>query len=571
MHNAETFLQVNSDNDDFDLSMDDLTNNFNFINNLNNNSSTSHHLPHHHTCVTGGGDDRYMLLRDVNVIQRIVEETKGDVAFRPLIKYIYNRRDLLLIALKNRLGLNELDEYYEKKGIIPFYCSDRDFMMQAVKMSGHHLSFASDTLKKDRELVLEAVKSDGNAIFLDHCFGLDREIVFTALKSKYLVTIDFFNNVWFNDREFVEYAVKYKARVLKKALFFVDDKQIVLDAVRKNGMDLRYASEDLRNDRLVVMTAVIDDGAAIQFAPQFQADKEMALIAVKTSPLALSYLHFSMKADKDVALAAVSHYGQSIQYVSQSLRTNREIILKAVKNNLSALTFCDCHFDKETVCDILQRIKLSEAPIGIYPTFCIQLRKHMDSDRNFTLRAVNTLGESLKYAPKSQRQDREIVLAAIRNQSTTLGFAEEPLQKDPEIGLEAINSHDKFFFIHRNLLSDRDFLMKALKKNPQIFVQLDCFPFFVQHVELVLEAVSHDYTFFRPCASVNFSREFLIQILNINGLCLEFMEQQYKSDRELVWHAIKQNIHAFPHASIQMQKDKEMLQYVSKRLLGIID
>ena len=283
MHIAETFLQVNSDNDDFDLSMDDLTNNFNFINNLNNNSSTSHHLPHHthahvhldinfhsetltlhyrqlttqrkllahidefpslvllfandreaivHACrvntkalqfiddndegVAGGGDDRYMLLRDVNVIQRIVEETKGDVAFRPLIKYIYNRRDLLLIALKNRLGLNELDEYYEKKGIIPFYCSDRDFMMQAVKMSGHHLSFASDTLKKDRELVLEAVKSDGNAIFLDHCFGLDREIVFTALKSKYLVTIDFFNNVWFNDREFVEYAVKYKARVLKK-------------------------------------------------------------------------------------------------------------------------------------------------------------------------------------------------------------------------------------------------------------------------------------------------------------------------------------------------------------------
>ena len=66
--------------------------------------------------------------------------------------------------------------------------------MLAVNKNGYYgLSLASDRLRDDKEVVIEAVKKDGNAIkYASKRLKNDREVVLTAIKNTYsFVPIDY--------------------------------------------------------------------------------------------------------------------------------------------------------------------------------------------------------------------------------------------------------------------------------------------------------------------------------------------------------------------------------------------
>ena len=45
-----------------------------------------------------------------------------------------------------------------------------------------------------------------------------------------------------------------------------DNKEYLLAAVKKDGRELRFASQDLRNDKDVVLAAIINKGYAFEYA-----------------------------------------------------------------------------------------------------------------------------------------------------------------------------------------------------------------------------------------------------------------------------------------------------------------
>jgi hypothetical protein len=54
------------------------------------------------------------------------------------------------------------------------------------------------------------------------------------------------------------------------------NKEFVLEAVRKNGSALEYASKELRGDKEVVLEAVKQDGLALNYArEELRNDKEV--------------------------------------------------------------------------------------------------------------------------------------------------------------------------------------------------------------------------------------------------------------------------------------------------------
>ena len=62
--------------------------------------------------------------------------------------------------------------------------TDREEMLEAVKIDGKALEYASDTLKADREVVLEAVREYGCYAlqYADDTLKADRELVLDAVK-----------------------------------------------------------------------------------------------------------------------------------------------------------------------------------------------------------------------------------------------------------------------------------------------------------------------------------------------------------------------------------------------------
>ena len=64
----------------------------------------------------------------------------------------------------------------------------------------------------------------------------------------------------------------------------------VLEAVKQDGNALKFASDELKGDRVVVMEAVKQNGWALEYAAEeLRGDREVVLEAVKQSGWALQY------------------------------------------------------------------------------------------------------------------------------------------------------------------------------------------------------------------------------------------------------------------------------------------
>lgn len=75
------------------------------------------------------------------------------------------------------------DEDYQK--IPKEFWSDKDFVLKAVKKKSSSINYADDTMKKNREVVLAAIKNDTSGYYIDYLdksFIEDKKFVLEALK-----------------------------------------------------------------------------------------------------------------------------------------------------------------------------------------------------------------------------------------------------------------------------------------------------------------------------------------------------------------------------------------------------
>ena len=110
----------------------------------------------------------------------------------------------------------------------------------------------------------------------------------------------------------------------KTSMFPVNcDREIVMEAVKKYGPDLEYASDELKADREIVMEAVKDIG------------------------LSLEYASLELRGDWEIVLEAVKQDFLSLEYASDELRADREFIMEAMKQNECALEFASPELQDE--------------------------------------------------------------------------------------------------------------------------------------------------------------------------------------------------------------------------------
>ena len=179
----------------------------------------------------------------------------------------------------------------------------------------------------------------------------------------------------------------------------VNDYEIVLRAVTKNGLMLRYAGKALRQDRNEVLSAATQNACALQFAPTFKSDRPFIESVVKMNGLALEHASKSLKSDREVVLAAVTQDGMAIHHAAKQLRMEREVLLVAVQS--SEQLFCQLYDENK--------------------------------NKRMVVELVSQKGSLLKVAPDVLRNDREVVLAAIGNDVTAFAYASGVLKNDREV------------------------------------------------------------------------------------------------------------------------------------------
>lgn len=281
----------------------------------------------------------------------------------------------------------------------------------------------------------------------------------------------------------------------------VHEYDVVLAAVRKNGMLLRYASLALRNDPEVVLAAVQKDSSALMYAsPQLRNDREVVLAAVQNYGSALHHASKRLQNNKHIAMAAVQTCGWALSYVSAKLQSDREVVMEAIQKFPHALEYAS---------------------------------GALKADWDVVMSAVQENGWALQYAAPALKNDREIVLTAVRNTGVALRFASPELRNDEEVVLAAIESTG-------TAVRDASETMRGTKRIAMAAVQelgetlWDLTPEMRNDRDVVLAAVQQD------------------------GNALEAASETRRADRAIVLAAVREDRRALLFASPELQADPEM-------------
>lgn len=199
----------------------------------------------------------------------------------------------------------------------------------------------SNKLKVVIASIISLVKNEMNLVTVLDAIKNDRDLVMEAVRRNGR-DLEFASWDLRKDRDVVMEAVSQCGMALKfasKAL--QDDREIVMKAVTgpRSGSAIRYASEALRNDKEIVIAAVTGDkdNWAVHHIPEiFLHDKDVMFIAVKQG-FRYEYLMSNLVGDRDIVMETVKHHGLPT--------STSDHAIKALKTILSAESLSQTHND----------------------------------------------------------------------------------------------------------------------------------------------------------------------------------------------------------------------------------
>jgi hypothetical protein len=213
---------------------------------------------------------------------------------------------------------------------------------------------------------------------------------------------------------------------------WLDSKDFILVAMKKDESILEYVSENLKDDKELILAAVSNNGAALQYASEeLKADKTVAIAAISNQGSALEFVSDDLKSDKEVVLIALLEDASPLEYVSDNLKRDREVIEAAIKNDECLAYLLNENLSSEQKQCLEQGFSLED--------FDEEYQGGDDGkvawmkDKNFLSEAIKVDAHILKHASAELKADSELVIAAVKKDWTAISFADEKLQCHPEV------------------------------------------------------------------------------------------------------------------------------------------
>ena len=257
------------------------------------------------------------------------------------------------------------------------------------------------------------------------------------------------------------------------------DKDFMIKAVKRNGLTLKYASDELKNDAEVVLAAIEGGDVcgyfaeALEFASdELKDDKSIVMAAVSRRGEALRFASDRLRCDRDVVMAAVDQSGWALEYASDELRNDEEVVLTAIQggdDTCNGYSFAMEYASEELKSNKEFMIKAIELTEG--EAFA-KASDTLKNDKEIVLIAVKNCSPPhqcdptivLAYASDQMKADKDVVLAAVRRNGWSLNYASEELKADRDVVLVAtINNPWSLTYASPTLRADKEFMMYVVK------------------------------------------------------------------------------------------------------------
>ena len=333
---------------------------------------------------------------------------------------------------------------------VPELQFDREFVLAAAFLHGHVIEHVSSAFRGDREVIMAAVSKNGHA--LQHAsieLRADREVVVAAVSNNGHA-LEHAAKELCGDWDVVWQAIRRSPMALAHvALELQDDRDLVMFAVSKNGAALQFASPRLRAMSDVAQIAVRRNVAAqsrvseVAVALQhshvsLRGDKSLVLAAVERDELSLRFACPELQLDPDVVQAAVSARIGSVmrQADGTSRRRSRKCAsgtssaAQAVSRLSSSVSVQEVQ-DGGELCDRRGLHALADGVAGFDDS--------QWADRDVVLRCVACDGEALEFASSALQSDRDVVYCAVADTGDALRFASPELLGDYDFVIGAVS------------------------------------------------------------------------------------------------------------------------------------
>ncbi|MFD3409052.1 DUF4116 domain-containing protein [Aquirufa sp. HETE-83D] len=167
----------------------------------------------------------------------------------------------------------------------------------------------------------------------------------------------------------------------------MEEKQYLLDEVRREKLIYQFLSDEWRADVDIARASIEKFGVTLAFAPLWmKSDRELALLAVKADGRAIEFVNPALvKTDLEMCILALQKDSDVIELLDPALRMEEEVLLALLQSSWGYRPF------KKYVPDALLRKK------------------------DFMMRAVAINGRLLGYAPSRIYMDPEVACIAARN------------------------------------------------------------------------------------------------------------------------------------------------------------
>jgi hypothetical protein len=182
-----------------------------------------------------------------------------------------------------------------------------------------------------------------------------------------------------------------------------------------SGLNLKFASDELKDDFDFVRLAVQDCGSALEYASeQLASNREIVLTAVQATGHALLYCtNASFRADREIVLTAVSTWGDALQVASPELQNDREIVRTAMQHSLSAIRYAS---------------------------------DELKADPEIGLLAVQIYPDNMEFVTSDQvKGNKDVALTALQREIRVFQFLNENLQNDVDVVCKALWKDSDYF------------------------------------------------------------------------------------------------------------------------------
>jgi len=344
-------------------------------------------------------------------------------------------------------------------------------LQQVLKDPVHYWKQAPDRYQTDKKFVLEVIekasklppKSDLERLF-PQSLRFDRDIVLAFCRRDDFEEIYHDRHLFVpgcltNDKEVMTaYCAKIPRQLQECSETLIDDRDLVLTAVRRCGLELQYASHRLQQDEAVIRLACAYDGRALDFCPlgsvtrdKLLSDRAFLMMVLQThgaDMLRLVPPDSELRRDRELLLTAVEH-GLHFRYCPLEMKNDDEFVLAALARKAAVYM--------ELPRSTAQREDMAEAAVV-----------SKSSDSSVIAKAVSSCPEILRHRTVAVAVVDRAELAFMKNYLTE----QHPVfLGDKPIMLRALERDDKLFGECRGgLKEDVDVVMAALNEDSAVTV-----------------------------------------------------------------------------------------------------